>query len=62
MSTMQTTALKGGEWLVKESDPEHTFIPEEFSEEEKMISDMCSQFLQSEVRPHLDRIDNLEPG
>ena len=55
-------ALKGGEWLVKESDTASTFIPEEFSEEQKMIRDMCEQFLEAEITPILDRIDNMEPG
>ena len=31
----QTTALKGGEWIIKESDPSNTFIPEDFNEEQK---------------------------
>jgi alkylation response protein AidB-like acyl-CoA dehydrogenase len=56
------TVLKGGEWLVKESSPFDTFIPEDFSEEQKMIRDMCDQFLDKEVYPILDRIDNLESG
>ena len=56
------TVLKGGEWLIKESSPFDTFIPEDFSEEQKMIRDMCDQFLDKEVYPILDRIDNLEPG
>ncbi len=55
------TSLKGGEWLIKESSPFDTFIPEEFTEEQKMIRDMCDQFLNIEVMPILDRIDNLEP-
>jgi alkylation response protein AidB-like acyl-CoA dehydrogenase len=54
--------MKGGEWLVKESLPFETFIAEDFSEEQRMIRDMCDQFLDSEVYPLLDRIDNLEPG
>jgi alkylation response protein AidB-like acyl-CoA dehydrogenase len=54
--------MKGGEWLVKESSPFETFISEDFSEEQKMIRDMCDQFLDAEVYPILDRIDNLEPG
>src|SRR4028118_1994490 len=54
--------LHGGEWLIKESDPSLNFIPEDFSEEQKMIRDMCNQYLKSEVIPLLDRIDNLEPG
>lgn len=62
MTTNTRTALKGGEWLIKEIDAEETFTPEDFSDEQKMIRDMCSQYLKSEVIPLLDRIDNLEPG
>jgi alkylation response protein AidB-like acyl-CoA dehydrogenase len=61
-TTESKTVLKGGEWLIKESKPSDTFTPEDFSEEQKMIRDMCSQYLQAEVVPLLDRIDNLEPG
>lgn len=60
--TKQVVSLKGGEWLIRESSPFDTFIPEEFTEEQKMIRDMCNQFLDTEVMPLLDRIDNLEPG
>ena len=56
------TVLKGGEWLVKESVPSETFIPEDFGEEQLMIKDMCNQFLDAEIYPNLDRIDALEPG
>src|SRR5918993_1182858 len=62
METTIKNALKGGEWLIKESDPASTFIPEEFTEEQEMIRDMCNQFLDSEVMPNVDRIDNMEPG
>lgn len=63
MSTTATTEIiKGGEWIIKESQPELTFIPEDFDEEQKMVRDMCTQFLQTEVMPNLDRIDNLEQG
>src|SRR5215207_2321268 len=62
METAIKNALKGGEWLVKSSDPSNTFVPEEFTEEQKMIRDMCDQFLHSEVIPKLDKIDDLEPG
>ena len=61
-TSQQTQALKGGEWLIKESSPFETFIPEDFSEEQIMIRDMCTQFLQAEVLPNLDKIDKMEPG
>ena len=64
MSTATETrkALKGGEWLIKESTPAETFTAEGFTEEQLMIRDMCNQFLDAEVYPNLDRIDSLEQG
>ena len=62
MTTETKVVLKGGEWLIKDSDTADSFSPEDFSDEQKMIRDMCSQYLKSEVIPLLDRIDNLEPG
>ncbi len=61
-TTDQQAVLKGGEWLVKESSPFETFIPENFTEEQIMIRDMCQQYLDKEVYPILDRIDNMEKG
>ncbi len=56
------TSLKGGEWIISESNPHVTFIPEDFNEEQKMVMDMCHQFLQTEVHPIIDRIDKQEEG
>ncbi|MBN8857451.1 MAG: acyl-CoA dehydrogenase family protein [Sphingobacteriales bacterium] len=53
--------LKGGEWIIRESLPESIFIPEDFSEEQKMIMEMCSSFVKTEVLPVIERIDKLEP-
>ncbi len=61
-STDKKQALKGAEWLIKESSPFDTFIPEDLNEEQQMVKDMCSAFLEAEVLPVLDRIDKLEPG
>ncbi len=64
MSTETSTAnvLKGGEWLIKESNAFETFTPEDFNEEQQMVKDMCLQFLASEVLPAIDRIDKMEEG
>jgi alkylation response protein AidB-like acyl-CoA dehydrogenase len=61
-STEKAQALKGAEWLVKESSPFETFIPEDFNEEQQMVKDMCNAFLDAEVLPVIERIDKLEPG
>lgn len=62
MNTATSTSLKGGEWLIKESTAADTFTPEDFSEEQLMVKDMCLQFLTTEIHPIIDRIDKLEPG
>jgi len=61
-TTSTTTALKGGEWLIKESNAFDTYTPEDFNEEQLMVKEMCLQFLGSEVLPIVDRIDKMEPG
>jgi alkylation response protein AidB-like acyl-CoA dehydrogenase len=58
----QNMPVKGGEFLVKETQPESVFIPEELSEEQKMIGQTCQDFLDTEVFPNLDRIDAHEEG
>jgi alkylation response protein AidB-like acyl-CoA dehydrogenase len=55
-------ALKGAEFLVKESAVNEVFTPEDFSEEQRMIKEMAAQFINKEVTPVLDRIDKLEEG
>ncbi len=56
------SALKGGEWLIKESSAFDTFISEDYNEEQQMVKDMCLSFLETEVDPLLDRLDTMEPG
>jgi alkylation response protein AidB-like acyl-CoA dehydrogenase len=60
MNTNQQITLHGGEWIIKESDALNTFIPEDFNEEQKMVMDMCHQFLQADVLPNLEKIDKQE--
>ncbi|MEH6308866.1 acyl-CoA dehydrogenase family protein [Olivibacter sp. CPCC 100613] len=55
-------AIKGGEFVIKETDYKDIFIPEEFDEEQLMIKKTCEDFLQTEVTPNLDRIDRQEEG
>ncbi len=55
-------AIKGGEFIVRETLPEEIFIPEEFDEEARMIAQSCQDFLNTEVIPNLDRIDAHEEG
>ena len=55
-------AIKGGEFLIKETEAKNIFIPEEWNEEQKMIAQTCQDFLEKEIFPNLDRIDSMEEG
>ena len=58
METKEKTAIKGGEFLIRETDAQDVFIPEEWSEEQKMIAQTCHDFIDTEVMPNLDKLDS----
>ena len=62
MAETKTQALQGGEFLIRESDPQDIFIPEEFNEEQLMIAQTCVEFLQQHVWNQLDDIDHQKEG
>lgn len=62
METIIKSAIKGGEFLIKETTFDSIFIPEEWNEEQKMIAQTCYDFLAKEVWPILDKIDAQEEG
>lgn len=57
-----STPIKGGEFLVRDVTAAEVFIPEEWSEEQKMIAQTCDDFIDQEITPVLDRIDKMEEG
>jgi len=59
---MTNQPIKGGEYIIKDVHHSEVFTPEEWNEEQKMIAQMCDDFIHQEVLPHLDRIDNMEDG
>ena len=61
------TAIKGGEFLIRDTVAQDIFIPEEWNEEQRMIAQTCSDFIETEVYPILDELDSqkdpeLMPG
>jgi alkylation response protein AidB-like acyl-CoA dehydrogenase len=62
MSTTATEkkAIKGGEFLIRETLANEIFIPEEWNEEQRMIAQTCREFLDQEVFPKLDEIDSMK--
>ena len=59
MST-QTNSIQGGEFLVRETPAQDIFIPEEFSEEQKMMAQACQDFIDTEINPNVDKIDSMK--
>lgn len=55
-------AIKGGEFIIKDTLPGEIFTPEEWTEEQQMIAQMCDDFIAQEITPVLDRIDSMEEG
>ena len=53
-------AVKGGEFLIKETDASTVFTPEDFTEEQNMIAQTCMDFLEHEIFPKLDEIDSIK--
>ena len=63
MSDAETKkVLLGGEFLIKDSDPQSVFVPEEINEEQKMMVETAGEFVKNEIWPKLDAIDHQEPG
>ncbi|HNR72810.1 MAG TPA: acyl-CoA dehydrogenase family protein, partial [Cyclobacteriaceae bacterium] len=62
MATAEATkrAIKGGEFLIRETQAHEVFIPEDFTEEQKMIAQTCKDFLKQEIHPRLDEIDSMK--
>lgn len=44
MTTTQQ-ALRGGEFIIRDTSPQDTFIPEDFNEDQKMVRQMCKDFV-----------------
>ncbi|MEO6132818.1 MAG: acyl-CoA dehydrogenase family protein [Saprospiraceae bacterium] len=43
--TTTTKALKGGEFIIRDSSPAEIFIPEDFNDDQKMVRQMCRDFV-----------------
>jgi alkylation response protein AidB-like acyl-CoA dehydrogenase len=54
------TILKGGEWLIKDTDAETVFTPERLTSEHRLIAQTAVAFVDNEVLPVLDRLEQKE--
>ncbi|RMD49959.1 MAG: acyl-CoA dehydrogenase [Ignavibacteria bacterium] len=54
--------LKGGEFIIKESDPQSVFTMDDLSEEQRMIAETAREFVEKEIVPNLEDIEKQKEG
>ncbi|MBQ4818988.1 acyl-CoA dehydrogenase family protein [Aquimarina sp. MMG016] len=52
--------IKGGEFLIKTSDPNTIFTPEDYTEEQHMLRDAIRDFINKEIEPLKEVFDSKE--
>ncbi len=52
--------IRGGQFIVKESNCEDIFTPEDFTEEQKMMKDAVMEFNDREIIPFRDRFESKD--
>jgi alkylation response protein AidB-like acyl-CoA dehydrogenase len=60
VTTYNYSILNGGEFIIKSSNSENTFCPEDFSEEQKMIQETVEDFNNTEIFPNTEKIEKQE--
>lgn len=57
-----TELIKGGSFLISQTEPEQVYTPEDFNDFHKMVSDTVASFIKEKVMPVTDAIENMEEG
>jgi alkylation response protein AidB-like acyl-CoA dehydrogenase len=55
-----TKSTQGGEYLIKDVHSSDIFIPEQFTEEQRMIAQACQDFIDTEITPNMEEIDSMK--
>jgi alkylation response protein AidB-like acyl-CoA dehydrogenase len=53
----QKQLVKGGSFLIEDRTTEEIFTPEDFTEEHRMIAETTRQFIDNEVTPRIDELE-----
>jgi alkylation response protein AidB-like acyl-CoA dehydrogenase len=56
-NTNQKDLLRGGQFLVKETDCENVFTPEDFTDEQKMMKESVTEFVDREIWPRKEEFE-----
>ncbi len=57
---MNTDIIRGGQYLIKETNSETIFTPENFTEEQVMMRDSVKEFIDKEIWPNKERFEKKD--
>ena len=60
MATATEQTVKGGAWLIEETDPATVMTPEQLNEEHRLIAQTAAEFIDNEVLPNADRLEQKD--
>ena len=58
----KSTVLNGGSFIIQDSTPDSTFIPEEFGEEALMVKSMVQDFIKNDINPNRVALEKQQEG
>jgi alkylation response protein AidB-like acyl-CoA dehydrogenase len=59
---VKNDVLKGGAFIIQDSTPESTFIPEQFGEEALMVRQMIEDFIKNDIDPNRVALEKQKDG
>src|SRR5689334_19909807 len=54
------TSVRGGSWLIEDTQAESVFTPEQLSDEHRLIGRTADEFVANEVQPALERLEQKD--
>ena len=60
MATSTEQTIKGGAWLLDETDPASVMTPEKMTDEHKLIGQTAAEFIDNEVFPVAERLEQKD--
>jgi len=61
-ATVAAERIKGGSFLIESRAPEEVFTPEDITEEHRLIAQTAREFMDKEIVPRLNEIEEKKPG
>jgi len=61
-TAMAAQRIKGGGFLIESRAPQEVFTPEDLTEEHRLIAQTAQEFIDQEIVPRLNEIEEKKPG